>query len=78
MLDLRRHEAYPAAEAPDRLLSWTAPIRGELGIEVALPERNASQRQRRRLEAGASIGEIFAGVVAETRDTYSGALERSE
>jgi carboxylate-amine ligase len=78
MLDLRRRETYPAAEAADRLLSWTAPIRGELGIEVALPERNASQRQRRRLEAGASLGEIFAGVVAETRDTYSGALERSE
>ncbi|HTX47387.1 MAG TPA: YbdK family carboxylate-amine ligase [Solirubrobacteraceae bacterium] len=78
MLDLRRRETYPAAEAADRLLSWTAPIRSELGIDVALPERNASQRQRRRLEAGASLGEIFAGVVAETRDTYSGALERSE
>jgi carboxylate-amine ligase len=77
LLDLRLREPYPAAEAADRLLAWTAPTRGELGIEVALPERNASQRQRRRLEAGASLGEIFAGVVAETRETYSGALERS-
>jgi glutamate---cysteine ligase / carboxylate-amine ligase len=77
LLDLRHREGYPAAEASDRLLAWTAPVRGELGIEVALPERNASQRQRRRLEAGASLGEIFAGIVAETRETYSGALERS-
>jgi carboxylate-amine ligase len=77
LLDLRLGETYPAAEASDRLLAWTAPVRGELGIEVALPERNPSQRQRRRLEAGASLGEIFAGIVAETRDTYSAALERS-
>jgi carboxylate-amine ligase len=75
LLDLRGRRSYPSAEAADRLLAWTAPARAELGIEVALPERNGSQRQRRQLEAGGSLAEIFAGVVAETRDTYAGARE---
>jgi carboxylate-amine ligase len=75
LLDLRGRESYPAAEAAERLLAWTAPIRAELGIDVALPERNGSQRQRRQLDAGASLAEIFSGVVAETRETYAGARE---
>jgi carboxylate-amine ligase len=75
LLDLRARESYPAAEAADRLLAWSAPIRAELGIDVSMPERNGSQRQRRALDAGATLGEIFAGVVAETRETYSGTRE---
>ena len=53
LIDLERAEEQPAAEAVERLLAWTAPVRGELGIEVALPELNGAQRQRRLLEAGA-------------------------
>jgi glutamate---cysteine ligase / carboxylate-amine ligase len=75
LLDLRARESYPAAESADRLLAWTAPVRAELGIDIALPERNGSQRQRRQLEAGGSLAEIFAGVVAQTRETYAGARE---
>ena len=37
LLDLERREPYPAAAALDRLLAWTAPMRAELGIDVALP-----------------------------------------
>ena len=37
LLDLERREPYPAASAVQRLLEWTAPMRSELGIEVALP-----------------------------------------
>ena len=47
LLDLERGEPYPAAEALDRLLEWSAPARAELGIEVALPALNGAQRQRR-------------------------------
>jgi glutamate---cysteine ligase / carboxylate-amine ligase len=74
MLDLDRGEPYPAAEAVERLLSWTAPVRSELGIDVALPPLNGAQRQRRMIEAGVDMREIFASVVAQTRETYAGVL----
>ncbi len=74
MLDLDRREPYPAAETLERLLSWTAPIRSELGIDVALPPLNGAQRQRRMIEAGVDMREIFGSVVAQTRETYAGAL----
>jgi glutamate---cysteine ligase / carboxylate-amine ligase len=71
LIDLARGETYPAAEAVERLLAWTAPLRGEVGIEVVLPELNGAQRQRRMLEAGASMEEVYAATVRETRETYA-------
>ncbi len=71
LLDLERGEPYPAAEALDRLLAWSAPMRSELGIEVALPSLNGAQRQRRMTDSGMSLPEAYAAVVAETRDTYA-------
>ena len=75
LLDLRRREPFPATEALERLLVWSAPARAELGIEVALPALNAAQRQRRMLESGMSLAEIHAAIVAQTRETYSNAPE---
>jgi carboxylate-amine ligase len=75
LLDLERMEPYPAAAALDRLLEWTAPVRSELGIDVALPAHNGAQRQRRMLEGGLNLREVYAAVQAETRGTYSGVLE---
>ena len=75
LLDLERREAYPAVGALDRLLEWTAPVRGELGLEVSMPSANGAQRQRRMLESGMSLAEVYAAVQAETRETYSGVLE---
>jgi glutamate---cysteine ligase / carboxylate-amine ligase len=75
LLDLERLEPYPAAAAFERLMRWTAPVRQELGIEIALPSRNGAQRQRRLLEAGTGLHDIYGVVQAETRDTYSGVLE---
>jgi glutamate---cysteine ligase / carboxylate-amine ligase len=74
LLDLDTGRAYPAAAAVDRLLEWTAPVRSELGIDVSLPQQNGAQRQHRMLEGGMSLHEVFAAVVAETRDTYAGVL----
>ena len=54
---------------------WTAPVRHELGIDIAPPSRNGAQRQRRMLETGMGLHEIYAAVQSETRDTYSGVLE---
>jgi carboxylate-amine ligase len=71
LIELSDGEQYPAREAIERLAAWTAPIRGELGIEFAFPERNGAQRQRQLIEAGASREEVFAASVAETRQTYS-------
>jgi len=70
-----RGEQYPAREAIERLAAWTAPIRAELGIELAFPERNGAQRQRQMIEAGASREEVFAASVAETKQSYSQSQE---
>jgi glutamate---cysteine ligase / carboxylate-amine ligase len=71
LIDLERAEERPARGEVERLLGWTAPVRGELGIDVALPDLNGAQRQRRLIEAGAPIEEIYAATVRETRETYA-------
>ncbi len=65
LLDLEGPEIveYPAAEALDRLKAWT-------GADVALPELNGAQRQRRMIDAGASPYDVFKQCVEETRATY--------
>jgi carboxylate-amine ligase len=71
LIDFERGQEYPAAEAVHRLLKWTAPARAELGIEPALPELNGAQRQRRMIETGAGMDEVYATSVRETRETYA-------
>jgi carboxylate-amine ligase len=87
MIDLEHEQEYSSALIVERLLDWTAPVRGELGITVSgagtlsggrrlpgdtlLPERNASQRQRAMIESGASIQEVYDTMVRETRETYA-------
>jgi glutamate---cysteine ligase / carboxylate-amine ligase len=70
LIDLERGETYPAGEAVDRLLQWTAPARAELGIDVTFPPLNGAQRQRQMLEAGMTLREAYGAVVAEARETY--------
>jgi carboxylate-amine ligase len=70
MIDLECGEEFDAAEIVDRLLAWTAPVRAELGIEIAFPELNGAQRQRRMLDARAPLDEVLASSVRETRATY--------
>lgn len=71
LIDFDRREERPARAELERLLEWTAPVRAELGIEVALPEANGAQRQRRMIEAGVPMEEIYAETVRETRATYA-------
>jgi carboxylate-amine ligase len=71
MIDLEAGREYPAAEVPARLLRWTAPMRAELGIDPALPELNGAQRQRRMIDGGAPMEEVFAATVRETAETYA-------
>jgi glutamate---cysteine ligase / carboxylate-amine ligase len=71
LIDLDRGEEYPAAAARDRLLAWTTPARMALGIEVALPEENGAQRQKRRLAEGAAMEDVYAAEVELTQRTYA-------
>src|SRR4051812_21870750 len=71
MIDLDKAEEYPAAAIPERLLEWTAPARSALGIDITLPPETGSQRQRRALQGGAPIEEVFRAEVELTRSTYS-------
>src|SRR3954470_905349 len=70
LIDLDRAEQFPAAAAADRLLQWTAPVRAELAIDPAFPPANGAQRQRRAIEAGADMRDVYAAAVKETRETY--------
>jgi glutamate---cysteine ligase / carboxylate-amine ligase len=71
LIDLDRAEEYPAQAALDRLLAWTAPARGVLGIDPGLPEQNGAQRQKRALAEGATMEDIYAAEVALTQRTYA-------
>jgi carboxylate-amine ligase len=70
LLDLDRVEEFPAAAAADRLLQWTAPMRAELAVDPAFPVANGAQRQRRAIEAGVDMRDVYAATVKETRETY--------
>lgn len=71
LIDLERADEYPAAAVTERLAEWTAPVRSELGIEAAPVEQNGAQRQRRQIEAGASLQEVYAASVRETQQSYA-------
>jgi glutamate---cysteine ligase / carboxylate-amine ligase len=71
MIDFARGEEVPSRAAVERLVEWTAPARDELGVEVALPERNGAQRARAALADGLSIADVYRAMVDETRRTYA-------
>ena len=71
LLDFERSEEYAAPEVVDRLAAWTAPVRSDLGIDIAPVLANGAQRQRRAIEAGTPMDEIFASAVRDTRETYA-------
>ena len=68
LIDLRAGSEFPAQSAADRLLAWTEPVRGELGIDPQLPDKNATQRLR---AADGDIRELFAASLDETAATYA-------
>lgn len=75
LIDLRSGEEYPAAAAADRLLEWTAPVRGELGIEPQIPSANATQRLR---AMDGDLKQRFAAVLDETAATYAPSLTAAQ
>ncbi len=75
MIDFETETVFPTAAAPERLMRWTEPTRTELGLEIALPDRNGAQRQREMLQSGASLEDVYRAVITQTRETYAPALE---
>ena len=71
LIDFATETEYPTAQAAERLLTWTAPMRAELGLEPVFGELNGAQRQRRMIDAGASLEEVYSASVEETASTYS-------
>ena len=62
LIDLDRGEAIPARARLEQLVEWVQPVAEELGAAswLAIPERNAAERQIARHEEGMSMEEIFA------------------
>ena len=76
MIDFRHGgEEVPTRTVLEQVLVWSEPARSQLGLDVALPERNGAERARETLDAGVSIEDVYRDAVAETRRTYAGAAE---
>ena len=62
LIDLERGDVVPARARLERLLEWVAPVADEIGAApyLALPERNAAERQIARFEEGATLEQIYA------------------
>ncbi len=61
LIDFASGESVPARARLERLVDWVRPAAEELGAAewLAIPERNAAERQIARHEEGASAREIF-------------------
>ncbi len=62
LIDLERGDVLPARARLERLLEWVTPVAEEIGAApyLAIPERNAAERQIARFEEGATLPEIYA------------------
>ena len=62
LIDFERGQSIAARARIEQLLEWVQPVADELGASswLAIPERNAAERQIARHEEGASMEEIFA------------------
>ncbi len=69
LIDFERGEAVPTRARLESLLEWVLPVAEEIGAApwLALPERNAAERQIARYEEGGTLEEIYGEqlVIAE-------------
>jgi carboxylate-amine ligase len=68
LIDLDRGTVLPARARIEQLIEWVLPVAEEIGAApfLAVPERNAAERQIARAEEGASFAEIYAEQVQAT------------
>jgi carboxylate-amine ligase len=62
LLDLERAEPVHARRRIEDLIEWVGPVADEIGAApyLAVPDRNAAERQIARFQEGASLQEIYA------------------
>jgi carboxylate-amine ligase len=62
LLDFERGEPVPTRVRLEQLVEWVAPVADEIGAApyLAIPERNAAERQIARFDEGATLEEIYA------------------
>ena len=65
LIDLATGDVLPARARLELLADWIAPVADELGVPLTIPTANAAERQRARLEEGATLREIYAEQVLE-------------
>jgi carboxylate-amine ligase len=65
LIDLASGDVRPARAQLERLLEWIAPLAEELGAAqyLAVPTANSAERQTAQHEDGATMEEIYAGLV---------------
>jgi carboxylate-amine ligase len=68
LIDFARGEPIPARQRLEELIEWVLPVAEEIGAAqwLAIPERNAAERQIERHEEGASLEDIYAEQVRAT------------
>jgi carboxylate-amine ligase len=68
LLDFARGTPIPARRRIEELIEWVQPAAQEIGASpyLAVPERNAAERQIERFEDGATLQEIYAEQVGAT------------
>jgi carboxylate-amine ligase len=66
-IDLDRGAVLPTRQRLENVLAWVAPVAEELGVAsyLAVPERNAAERQIALHEAGESLEAVYAREVLE-------------
>jgi carboxylate-amine ligase len=68
LLDFDRGAPIPARQRLEELVEWVMPVAEEIGAApyLAIPERNAAERQIERFEEGATLEQIYAEQVQAT------------
>jgi carboxylate-amine ligase len=68
LIDFDRGEPIPARQRLEELVEWVLPAAEEIGAAsfLAVPERNAAERQIERVEEGATLEQIYAEQVKAT------------
>ena len=68
LLDFARGAPIPARQRIEELIEWVLPVAEEIGAApyLAVPERNAAERQIERFEEGTSLESIYAEQVNAT------------
>ena len=64
----KRREPIPARQRIEELIEWVLPVAEEIGAApyLAVPDRNAAERQIERFEDVTSLEEIYAEQVRAT------------